>query len=256
MEWELQTWAEQLQHAVKVRFCRQAQEERPCVRRHVFDAAEAGTKEQRIDMKDMLGNEPRLVRRSPVATHRARRRHQTNKEKTSEFGLGQWLEILARINQDEAGWETISCKDGCGRVTHKRFAKVAAELIDQAQGLQSDYIVSMCGCAHRIFRSHCGLWKFSLAVKRRDEDGMPWTREGEDHGNDLGQVLHQVHGDESVAGQNTLQKSAEGVRQGHVPVGRNACNQVASMMLRRCFSMAFLPFFCHGFPCLVPAFLT
>eukprot|EP00435_Cladocopium_sp_Y103_P075603 s22_g60.t1 len=49
--------------------CNQAQEERPCVRRHVFDAAEAGTKEQRIDMKDMLGNEPRFVaQREPTTT--------------------------------------------------------------------------------------------------------------------------------------------------------------------------------------------
>lgn len=105
-------------------------------------------------------------------------------------------------------------------------------MIEQARGLEHDYIVGVHDCTYKIFSSDWGLWKFCLAVKRWDEDGVPRTslatvalgyvpKEGEDqmvtvlhlfktwhsnNGNDLDQVLHQVHGDESVAGQNALRR--------------------------------------------------
>lgn len=111
-----------------------------------------------------------------------------------------------------------------------RAVEAAAELIEQARGLEHDYIVGVHDCTYKIFSSDWGLWKFCLALKRWDEDGMPRTslatvalgyvpKEGEeqmvtvlhllktwhkDKGNDLDQVLHQVHADESVAGQNAL----------------------------------------------------
>ena len=58
-------------------------------------------------------------------------------------------------------------------------SKVAADLIAQAQGEAGSghYLVGAHDCTYKVFSSDWGLWKFCLACKRYDEEGLPRTVE-------------------------------------------------------------------------------
>ncbi|CAK9015626.1 Dynein heavy chain 8 [Durusdinium trenchii] len=169
---------------------------------------------------------------------KARRRTTRQPDRGAEAGggttLGQWLEHLKEIDDAETPWQTIARADGCGVVMCQKFAEVAADLIAQAQGEAGSghYLVGAHDCTYKVFSSDWGLWKFCLACKRYDEEGLPRTslatialgyvpKEGEEQmvtvlhllkewheqrGNKLGEMLHQVHADESQAGQNALRR--------------------------------------------------
>ena len=131
-----------------------------------------------------------------------------------------------------AFWWCPRCR--CSFAFDRVSSKVAADLIAQAQGEAGSghYLVGAHDCTYKVFSSDWGLWKFCLACKRYDEEGLPRTslatialgyvpKEGEEQmvtglhllkewheqrGNKLGEMLHQVHADESQAGQNALRR--------------------------------------------------